>query len=199
MKRLFVIYRTELVGELTITKEQRYQFQYTDSWLNNPEAFALSCSLPLQADAYSQPLSYAYFSNLIPEGDLRHKIANVLGISEKNDFALLETIGGEVAGAIRLLGTLPNANDTSPQLQRDLSENQLAKIIKQLDARPFLVAEEGLRLSLAGAQNKLPVIYQNKRFALPLAQTASTHILKPEPDRRGNAELVRSCQSIYES
>lgn len=194
MKQLYVCYQTDLVGKLIINEHQHYQFQYDRSWLDNANAFALSCSLPLQLEPFTQQFSYAFFSNLIPEGNLRHKIASVLGISEKNDFALLDAIGGEVAGAISLLNTLPSSypvNDTSydttydstQNSQRDLSAKQLGQIIGTLDTRPFLVAEEGLRLSLAGAQNKLPVIYQNQQFSLPLGQTPSTHILKPDPNR----------------
>ncbi|MFH1998865.1 MAG: type II toxin-antitoxin system HipA family toxin, partial [Planctomycetota bacterium] len=37
--------------------------------------------------------------------------------------------------------------------------------------------------SLAGAQDKLPVIVHGKGISLPLGGTPSTHILKPEPDR----------------
>jgi serine/threonine-protein kinase HipA len=40
-----------------------------------------------------------------------------------------------------------------------------------------------LRLSLAGAQDKLPLVFRNGRFSLPLGNTPSTHILKPEPER----------------
>ena len=100
--------------------------------------------------------------------ELSYKIANVLGISEKNDFALLDAIGGEVAGAISLYNEFPPSHEITENSQRDLSEKQLALIIETLDSRPFLIAEEGIRLSLAGAQNKLPVIYQNQEFSLPL-------------------------------
>ena len=183
MKQLYICYQSKVVGELIINEHQHYQFQYNQNWLENTNAFALSCSLPLQQEPFSQQFSYAFFSNLIPEGNLRHKIASVLGISEKNDFALLEAIGGEVAGAISLLNVPPTSYNSTQGSQRNLSEKQLEQIIGTLDARPFLVAEEGLRLSLAGAQNKLPIIYQNQQFALPLGQTPSTHILKPDPNR----------------
>jgi serine/threonine-protein kinase HipA len=46
-----------------------------------------------------------------------------------------------------------------------------------------MAGAEGVRLSLAGAQDKLPVVVRGDRMALPLGNTASTHILKPEPDR----------------
>ena len=45
-----------------------------------------------------------------------------------------------------------------------------------------MVGREGVRLSLAGAQDKLPVLFRSGRFALPLGNTPSTHILKPEAE-----------------
>ena len=46
-----------------------------------------------------------------------------------------------------------------------------------------MAGTEGLRLSLAGAQHKLPLIFSDGKFSLPLDNTPSTHILKPEPER----------------
>jgi len=52
-----------------------------------------------------------------------------------------------------------------------------------------MAGREGLRLSLAGAQMKLPVVLDSDgpadaiRMALPLDGTPSTHIIKPEPPR----------------
>jgi len=45
--------------------------------------------------------------------------------------------------------------------------------------RPMLAGEEGLRLSLAGAQDKLPVVAEGDRIGLPLFNSPSSHILKP--------------------
>ena len=189
MKTLHIFYRSYCVGVLSINDQQLYQFQYDQAWLDKLDCFALSCSLPLQAQAFDHLLSYSFFSNLIPEGDLRYKIARLLGISEGNDFALLEAIGGEVAGAISLSNEVDNLLHSSAK-QRDLTAKELSSVVKQLESQPFLINEEGLRLSLAGAQNKLPIIYQDQQFALPLGQTPSTHILKPDPRRKGLPQLA---------
>jgi serine/threonine-protein kinase HipA len=95
---------------------------------------------------------------------------------------MLERIGGECAGAISLLpeGMRP------PQIEtrlRALGEKELEAIVKELPRRPLLVGEKGLRLSLAGAQDKLPVVVDGDSISLPLGNTPSTHIIKPEPER----------------
>jgi serine/threonine-protein kinase HipA len=59
-----------------------------------------------------------------------------------------------------------------------LSTEELHDKINQLPTRPFLVGEEGIRLSLAGAQNKLPVYVKNNQIHLPLYTSPSSHILK---------------------
>lgn len=182
---LYVFYGEQLVGKLSIKTNHLYQFSYDQQWLSSNNTFALSCSLPLSDQPLDHDVSYAFFSNLIPEGGLRDKLAMQLGISEKNDFALLEIVGGEVAGAISLY---PDAHipETTVKKLKKLTETDLLFVLEKLKTHPFLANTkdfsqgEALRLSLAGAQNKLPIIYKNKEFGLPLGQTASTHILKPD-------------------
>ncbi len=184
-KILYVFYGELRVGTLSIEANHQYQFAYDSQWLQSDSAFALSCSLPLSDSPLPHDVSYAFFSNLIPEGDLRDKLAMQLGISEKNDFGLLEVVGGDVAGAISLY---PDENIPAPGSNeaRYLNETDLLYVLEKLKTHPFLANTEdfdkgeALRLSLAGAQNKLPVIYKNDAIALPLGQTASSHILKPD-------------------
>ena len=60
-----------------------------------------------------------------------------------------------------------------------LDELQLIVLLDELPRRPMLAGREGLRLSLAGAQDKLPVVFDGKRIGLPQGGYPSTHILKP--------------------
>ena len=47
-----------------------------------------------------------FFAGVLPEQAQREMIARNLGISERNDFALLERIGGECAGAVTFIPAL---------------------------------------------------------------------------------------------
>src|SRR5208283_5402514 len=91
-----------------------------------------------------------------PEEAQRTAVAKNLGVSERNDFALLERIGGECAGAVTFI---PNGGSLPEQVKgyRTLSADELEKILKELPQRPLLAGEDGIRLSLAGAQNKLAI------------------------------------------
>jgi serine/threonine-protein kinase HipA len=91
---------------------------------------------------------------------------------------------------------------TSDDGVRWLSEGEVIGIMDRLPHQPLLAGEQGLRLSLAGAQVKLPVVIDSTavgatRMALPLGETPSTHILKPEPLRfPGLAENEAWCMAL---
>ena len=166
------------VGTLSLP-EGRLSFRYHPDWLAHPTAMALSCSLPLQAEPFDDHAARPFFANLLPEGQLRRLIAQQFQVSRQNDFALLAAIGGECAGAITFL-----PKDAAPPTHRSgdvqwLDEPALAILIDELPSRPMLAGQNGLRLSLAGAQDKLPVVFDGQRVGLPLGGYPSTHILKP--------------------
>jgi len=185
MKRLAVYLNGVRVGMLTDADEP--VFTYDAGWLSDAAAYPLSRQLPLRSDAFSGRVVRGFFGGLLPEAEPRERIAAILGISSGNDFAMLERIGGECAGAVSLLPE-DQVPPTGSGL-RWLEPDELAAIIGELPRRPLMVGEEGLRLSLAGAQNKLPVVVADAgeedelRIALPLGDSPSTHILKPEPAR----------------
>lgn len=153
-------------------------FRYDAEWLAS--GFAISQSLPL-ADSEFPPeagIVHRFFANLLPEGGVRDQIVRDLRLPN-TDFELLRAIGGECAGALSIL-----PRDRAPSRERHyrpLSEEDLA----QLAARRGRIytagpAGERPRLSLAGAQNKCPVLQQNGRYLLPWGEAPSSHILKFE-------------------
>jgi serine/threonine-protein kinase HipA len=183
MKRLIVYLNAEEVGTLEQDDSGLIQFGYSPEWLSNKEACPLSRTLPLQSEVFRGNKARPFFAGILPEDEPRRKIASILGISERNDFAMLERIGGECAGAVAFLpeGVSPPA--PSEIISRKLSEKELETIVAELPRRPLMAGEEGVRLSLAGAQDKLPVVVRDELVSLPLGNTPSSHIIKPEPER----------------
>lgn len=171
------------VGTLALV-EGRLNFWYLPDWLQQANAVALSCSLPLQAERFDDHVSRPFFAGLLPEGQMRRLIAQQFQISGQNDFALLDHIGGECAGAVTFLESgqaLPTPSmdyDKSGCVQW-LSDEEVIAILDELPHRPMLAGKDGLRLSLAGAQDKLPVVFDGNRIGLPLNGAPSSHILKP--------------------
>ena len=167
----------------------RLGFVYAAPWLDQAAGAAglaqvsspLSQSLPLRAEPFDDRATRPFFAGLLPEGDKRRLIAQALQVSRQNDFALLDGIGGECAGAVTLLepGQTPTAANEATAM-RWLDDTELLHLLDDMPQRPMLAGQQGLRLSLAGAQDKLPVVATaDGRIGLPLNGAPSSHILKP--------------------
>ncbi|MBF6058069.1 type II toxin-antitoxin system HipA family toxin [Thiomicrorhabdus heinhorstiae] len=178
MQKLYVFYQNQLVGELLKLSAKQLQFSYASEWLSAKNAFALSISLPLSVEPFEH--AETFFANMLPEGEVRDALCRKLGLSIKNDFGLLAEVGGEVAGAISIFDR-PVLPDYETQ-RIELDETKLVELLEALKTTPFKALDGEIRLSLAGAQNKLPVIKLDDtktRFALPVSQDlATTHIIK---------------------
>jgi serine/threonine-protein kinase HipA len=166
------------VGTLEQDNHGQLFFTYSTEWLEKDGSQILSQSLPLQKERFKRHQCRPFFAGILPDETKREVIAQRLGISAKNDFSLLEKIGGECGGAISFL---PQGTPY-PLIEHKyhpLSENELVSILQQLPDRPLLAGEKGVRLSLAGAQDKIPLYYDGETFSLPLESSPSTHIIKP--------------------
>jgi serine/threonine-protein kinase HipA len=120
---LDVYLREQRVGQLWLDEKRRFVFQYGAGWIQQKSAVPLSLHLPLRAESYPDDLARSFFSNLLPEADIKRVIAQRLQISESNDFAMLNSIGGECAGAVSLLpsGVAPTVKPG----YRELNEKEL--------------------------------------------------------------------------
>jgi serine/threonine-protein kinase HipA len=175
-----------------LTQDKGYlSFRYLPEWLESKNAQPLSQSLPLRTEPFDDPIAKSFFAGLLPEGDKRTDVANILKVSNKNDFAILDGIGGECAGALMLLepGQIPPIEAYESDSIEWLDEDRLHAVLERLPKRPLLAGESGLRLSLAGAQEKLPVVTRElpskaglNQFdiGLPKNNIPSSSILKPE-------------------
>jgi serine/threonine-protein kinase HipA len=181
-RRLDVYLHQHLVGKLAQDDHGNMSFDYAETWLSNPNAIPLSQSLPLAQRHFNRKACRGFFAGLLPAENQREIIARNLGISARNDFAMLEKIGGECAGAVTFLTEGENLADRE-DTYRGLSPQELAEKIRALPRRPLLAGEEGIRLSLAGAQDKIAVRVSEGKISLPLHGSPSTHILKPAIER----------------
>lgn len=167
----------ELSGEL-VDAPGGMTFAYGETWLDDGRP-PLSQSLPLSGAFDAQAVS-AFFGGLLPEGQPREVLARTLGVSRDNDFSLLAALGGDTAGAI----SLRSPDEPGPERAGEdvvwLDDAELADEIRQLPGRPMHADANGeYRLSLAGAQDKLPVVVDRSgRVGLTRGGTASTHIMK---------------------
>ena len=180
MRRLDIWWGGRIAGQLTQNQHGELGFAYAAEWVADERTLALSASLPKRLAPYSRAKCRPFFGGLLPDEGQRVAAAGALGVSPANDFALLDRLGGDVAGALQFLppGVAPPAafveGTTVP-----LDDAELIDILDELPSRPLLAGQGVLRLSLAGAQSKLPVVLANGGVALPLPGQPTTHILKP--------------------
>lgn len=165
----------------TLRSPEDWVFAYHDDYLRSGRP-ALSVTMSVREAPWTGAVVRNWFCNLLPEGAVRHAIVQRLRIPADDDFLLLAAIGGECAGAVslRVQGEVP-ADDQE-------GETDLETVI-------FLQGDDGgegswalagtpMRLSLAGAQDKLAVVAESDgRLRLPRRGEPSTHILKPDSRR----------------
>lgn len=172
---LYVHYQHQLVGTLHWNAE-RLVFRYASEWLDDAASFPISLSLPLSGE-FSETDSHAFFVNLLPEASVRQRICAALKISPGNDFELLRAIGGDCAGALTISETA-----ASPQRSVEyepISDKQLADWSTGTpDAFSAITGQNEVRLSLAGAQDKLPVHEIDGRLVIPKGDAPSTLLIK---------------------
>lgn len=167
----------EPVGMLEQTSTGKKTFTYS-----NNAFMSISCSMPIREEPYGDQSCEAYFGGLLPESDtVKQLIGKRYGVSPNNSFALLRAIGYDCAGAISC-----HAIDDPIEPQRSVQltgkiipEDELYKHIKELPKKPLFMDVHGLRLSLAGVQDKAAVCLIDNQIALPGNGCPTTHILKP--------------------
>jgi serine/threonine-protein kinase HipA len=184
IQRLDVYRGTALVGVLFDTEP--ISFEYSRQWLGKPDSFALPGIALASARAAGERVA-AFFDNLLPEGALRDHIGKQRHASTL--FALLREVGGDTAGGLLILreGDKPR----KPRY-RKVSWTDLAGYSSGKGKNAAVdIHAESARISLSGAQDKMLIALDEKgRPLLPLGESPSTHILKP--DIKGLAKIHHS-------
>lgn len=157
-----------------------WAFCYSEQWLVDPVAHPLCPLLPLQAaehvdGATTRPVQW-YFDNLLPEETQRQLIARVAGAAIEDAFALLEHFGAESAGSLILL---PPGEAPEPGSTQLLPNAELFRRILAMPKIP-LAEQAAKKMSLAGAQHKVAIIFKDDQLHEPKGSEPSTHILKPD-------------------
>jgi serine/threonine-protein kinase HipA len=168
----------KLAGRLTQDEHGLTTFGYDTGWLAAPDAVPLSHSMLLRSGVFGRNECGAFFAGVLPESGKRNLVARNLGVSANNDYALLERIGGDCAGAVTFI---ESGKPLPPEKgeYRLVRDAELEKLLLGLPGRPLMAGEAGVRLSLAGVQDKLAVRIIEGKVYLPLDGSPSSHILKP--------------------
>ncbi|HSW93886.1 MAG TPA: type II toxin-antitoxin system HipA family toxin [Gammaproteobacteria bacterium] len=194
-KQLSVRLNGQPVGILKQTPTGRMVFTYDASARE-----AISVGMPLREEPYGEIQTEAYFGGLLPESETVKKIIGKhYGVSHGNSFALLKAIGYDCAGAIscHALDEPCQESLSFPLTTRVLTDKELCQHIRELPQKPLFMDVDGLRLSLAGVQDKAAVCLVDNQIALAENGCPTTHILKPSsPHFENMAENEYFCLRI---
>lgn len=105
-----------------------------------------------------------FFSNLLPEGGLRARIAQRLKVHEDREFLLLSALGHDLPGAVVLVPT-----DTPDHL----------RLKHGLPVSPAADELAELKFSLGGMQMKFSMLRQGERYTLNTGGSLGNYIVKP--------------------
>lgn len=174
----------ERVGAWTLPPMGETELRYDPAWKASATGRPLSLSLPFGVG--ERPLRgarvYNYFDNLLPDStQIRRRIAARFSTDSLGAFDLLKAIGRDCVGAVQLL----DEDETPEHIERiegtPLDEAAIERLLLETSgALPGGTgdADEELRISLAGAQEKTALLYHEGRWHLPHGATPTTHILK---------------------
>jgi serine/threonine-protein kinase HipA len=180
MAGLPIYFETRLVGRIDVDKTGP-SFTYDDRWIGLRGAFPISLTMPLRPERVPSEIFLPWAANLLPENQQLRTLGEILGMARSDVVGLLSTIGGETAGAL----SFGQPGRTGSFFWRPVgTSGDLERLIEELPNKPFLVGDEGVSMSLAGAQTKLAVAINDQgQICVPTLGAPSTHILKPEASR----------------
>ena len=182
------------IGALKQNRQGRLTFVYTDAWRMAPQAMPLSLSMPLTAAEHGNDVIEAYLWGLLPDNEQTiRRWAREFHVSARNVFALISEVGEDCAGAAQFIRhqRLDEITSNAPAVIDWLDEQDIAERLRILrtDQSAWRRPDDVGQFSLAGAQPKTALLFQDGRWGIPAGRTPTTHILKPPTDEfDGHAE-----------
>ncbi len=118
------------IGHLTKTTDGSMQFCYDDNWLDEPNAYPISLSLPLQSQPHIGDPVANYFDNLLPDlTSTRQNIQRRHSTDSTDVFDLLHAIGHDCVGSLSLLPANEIHNGRASTRLEPLSVRNLHDIV----------------------------------------------------------------------
>ncbi len=177
-----------VAGRVSRLPGGKLTFEYDRAYAATETAHAtpLSVSMPIQVASHTDGRITPWLWGLLPDNDaVLNRWSRAFHVSARSPFSLLSTpLGLDCPGNVRLV---PSDQLSSVENEPDLSdvewltEAQVAQRLRDLkqDGTAWLGAGNSGRFSLAGAQAKTALVWDDGRWGEPRGATATTHILKP--------------------
>jgi serine/threonine-protein kinase HipA len=190
------------VGRVRRDKRGKLTFIYDERWRETEGAYPLSLSMPLAAVEHGTDVVESFLWGMLPDNQrVLDSWARKFQVSARSAFALIAHVGEDCAGAVqfvppeRLNAIVTGSADNVEWLdEADIAER--LRILREDHAAWRLPRDTG-QFSLAGAQPKTALLFDNGRWGIPSGRTPTTHILKPPTGQfDGHAENEHICLTL---
>lgn len=187
------------VGRVRKGARGRLTFAYDDDWRGSAEAYPLSLSMPLAAKEHGPSIVQAFLWGLLPDNErVLDRWAAKFQVSARNVFGLISHVGEDCAGAVQFVAAerLDAIRKGKEDTVEWLDEANIARRLQTLraDHAAWRLPRDTGQFSLAGAQPKTALLFQNDRWGVPSGRIPTTHILKPPTGHfDGHAENEHIC------
>jgi HipA-like protein len=181
---LIVIADDTVAGSLDLLPGGRLQFSYDEKCTARSDATPLSLSMPLTRLTHPDSVITPWLWGLVPDDpSVLVRWERHFHLTRAVPFTLLGTpIGLDCPGAVRFARPDQSASAVHGEGRVTwLTEDDVAQVLRELerDSTSWLGVGFTGQFSLAGAQAKTALLYQDGRWGIPSGATPTTHILKP--------------------
>ena len=169
------------VGTIEGNSPQDSCFTYANEYIEAAYP-PISISLPISDITFNAEKTKNFFEGLLPEGFARRSVAEWLHTAEEDYLTILETLGQECLGAIRILG-----DSSVSGSYEELSVDEVRALAREGVSKSTELVTSA-HLSLTGASGKVGLYYDscNGKWYKPIGDAPSTHIVKQSHVRYAN-------------
>ena len=174
--QLLVLLNGREIGRITRDRRGRLNLLYDDDWREAQGAFPLSLSMPLAAAEHGHKPVEAFLWGLLPDNDnVLNRWAQRFQVSARNPFALISNVGEDCAGAVQFVRPeriQDMTGDGLPEIEW-LDEAGIAERLRTLraDHAAWRIPRDTGQFSLAGAQPKTALLFEDGRWGVPSGRT----------------------------
>ena len=190
------------IGRLRQGARGRVTFVYREAWREAEDAYPLSLSMPLAAQEHGPNTVEAFIWGLLPDsGAVLERWAKKFQVSARNAFSLISNVGEDCAGAVQFvrperLEAIESGTQDDIEWLDDHGIAERMRVLRE-DHAAWRLPHDAGQFSLAGAQPKTALLFENGRWGIPYGRIPTTHILKPPTGEfDGHAENEHVCLAL---
>jgi serine/threonine-protein kinase HipA len=204
-KELIALLDGRETGRVVRDNRGKLTFTYNEQWRNAADAYPLSLSMPITLAEHPNAKIDPFLWGLLPDNEIiLANWARKFHVSARYAFSLIAYVGEDCAGAVQFVqpARLNAILSTAAPPIEWLDEKEIAKRLRALreDQSAWRAPSDTGQFSLAGAQPKTALLFENKKWGVPSGRIPTTHILKPPSGEfEGHAENEHFCLELARS